>query len=550
MTQVVERPTTVDSESSSPPPHPHFTLSSVAIIGLALALLAAAIAVGALFVTASRDSVDDAIVAEKVDEFLAEAATSGTATPADPSDPLAGVGVQALPANVIPDFVPKAELAPTPASEINVSYAPAVPPASGRTTQAIVEVHFEVVEGINAITPDGVEYETWGYRLSGDDAVTMGTPGPMIRARVGDVLRFTVTNPAGNQHPHNVDFHAVTGQGGGAADTVVAPGETKTIEARMLYPGIFMYHCAFGDVPAHISHGMIGGILVDPVQPLPAADNELYVVQSEYYTTSTDPGLVETDRTALTDENPTFVVFNGAVGALTGDNAPTMQVGERTRIYFVNGGLNLTSSFHAIGSHWDAVYPEGALLNPPLRGSQTTLVATGSGVVVDLIGQVPQTVLLVDHSLSRTFDKGALGQIVIEGPENPEIFEAIGLAEAGGEADDGAEAAPGDADTTIAMVAGSWQSQPMDALDEFAEVEDPTDYSVNVLVIKQHTTVTWVNEDPEMIHTVTDVDGTFDSGFMATGDTWSYQFDEVGEFEYFCTPHPWMRAKVIVEPAA
>ncbi len=547
MTQRAGR-SSATQESPIPLPHPHWALGGVAIIALVTALLAGAIATGSLFVTAGRDSVDDAIVSEKVDELLAEVGTTDTVSSGG-AQAVPTTGNVALPADVIPVFTPKADLAPAPASEINVSYAPAVPPASGRTGQAIVEVHFEVVEGVNAITPDGVEYETWGYRVSGDDSVTMGTPGPMIRARVGDVLRFTVTNPTGNQHPHNVDFHAVTGQGGGAADTVVAPGETKTIEARLLYPGIFIYHCAFGDVPAHISHGMVGGILVDPAQPLPAADNELYVVQSEYYTTSTDPGLVDTDRAALTDENPSFVVFNGAVGALTGDNAPIMQVGEKTRIYFVNGGLNLTSSFHAIGSHWDAVYPEGALLNAPLRGSQTTLVPTGSGVVVDLIGQVPQTVLLVDHSLSRTFDKGALGQIVIEGPENPEIFEAIGLAEVGSDTQDGGEAAPGEPGTTISMVPGSWQAQPMDAPDEFAEVEDPTDYSVNVLVIKQHTTVTWVNEDPEMIHTVTEVDGAFDSGFMQTGDTWSYHFDEVGEFEYFCTPHPWMRAKVIVEPA-
>ena len=86
-----------------------------------------------------------------------------------------------------------------------------------------------------------------------------------------------------------------------------------------------------------------------------------------------------------------------------------MQVGERARIYFVNAGLNLISSFHPIGSHWDVVYQEAALLNEPLRGSQTTLVPAGGGTVVELIGQVPSTIILVDHALARTFDKGALG---------------------------------------------------------------------------------------------------------------------------------------------
>jgi nitrite reductase (NO-forming) len=141
--------------------------------------------------------------------------------------------------SVIPDLVPKAELAPAPDSEVNVSLAPDVPPASGRTEQAIVEVHFEVVENITTIDPaTGVEYETWGYRIAGDDRLVSGTPGPMIRARVGDVLRFTITNPEGNAMPHNVDFHAVTGQGGGAANTTVPPGSSAIIEARLLYPGM------------------------------------------------------------------------------------------------------------------------------------------------------------------------------------------------------------------------------------------------------------------------------------------------------------------------
>jgi nitrite reductase (NO-forming) len=99
------------------------------------------------------------------------------------------------------------------------------------------------------------------------------------------------------------------------------------------------------------------------------------------------------------------------------------------RIYFVNAGLNVDSNFHPIGSHWDAVYPEAALLNPPIRGSQTTLVPAGGGTVVELVGRVPSTILLVDHALNRTFDKGALGQIVVEGDPNPEIFTAIGSQE-------------------------------------------------------------------------------------------------------------------------
>jgi nitrite reductase (NO-forming) len=534
MTQTKQREESTSSRSRHVPSHPHYTLGTLVALGIAGTVAAVVLGVSALLVTASRNSVDDAIVSERVDSYLTTVDVGGAS---------------ALPEDVLPTLVPKEQLTPVPADEVNVAVAPAMPPAAGRTAPAIVDVHFEVVEGVSMINPTtGVETETWGYKLvDGPDGVVVGTPGPVIRARVGDVLRFTITNPSTSHNPHNVDFHAVTGQGGGAEATTVAPGETKTIEARLLYPGFFMYHCAYGDIPAHISHGMFGGILVDPEMPLPEVDHEWYMVQSEYYTGSTAAGLVEFDRAAVTREEPSFVVFNGAVGALTGDNALEMAVGERARIYFVNAGLNLDSNFHPIGSHWDKVYQEAALLNQPLRGSQTTLVPAGGGTVVELIGQVPSTIVLVDHALSRAVDKGAIGQIVVTGDPNLEIFEDV--TGGGGGAEDGHDIG-GDgqaASEEISIVDGAWTTQDMDAADEFEDGEDPADYSINVLTVAVGTTVTWTNNDPGQMHTVTDVNGAFDSGFLETGQTWSYTFTEAGEFEYYCLPHPWMRAMVIVE---
>ena len=459
--------------------------------------------------------------------------------------------------SVLPELIGKDQLQPVADDEVNVAVAPDVPAPAERSDPAIVDVAFEVVENVSAIDPaSGTRHETWGYRLlDGPDGLVVGTPGPVIRARVGDVLRFTITNPKSNHNPHNVDFHAVTGQGGGAEATTVAPGETRAIEARLLYPGFFLYHCAYGDVPAHISHGMFGGILVDPETPLPAVEHEWYVVQSEYYLADDGAELADLDRAALRDEVPTHVVFNGAVGALTDDNALQMRVGERSRIYFVNAGLNLISSFHPIGSHWDAVYPEAALLNAPLLGSQTTLVPAGGGTVVELVGQVPQTVVLVDHALSRAFDKGAIGHIVISGDDNAEIFEEVAAAPAAGRSEesaaDASEEAQPDATAevaaaeTVSIEPGSSTFHDDGAADEFAGSEEPADYSANVIEVKVGDTVTWTNDDTT-VHTVTAVDGSFDSGLMNPDGSWSHTFTEAGEFEYFCTPHPWMRARVIV----
>jgi nitrite reductase (NO-forming) len=351
-----------------------------------------------------------------------------------------------------------------------------------------------------------------------------------------------------------VDFHAVTGQGGGAEATTVLPGETRTIEARLLYPGFFMYHCAYGDVPEHISHGMFGGILVDPAEPLPDVDHEWYMVQSEYYAPGEGAGVRELDRIAVSEERPSHVVFNGAVGALVDDNALRMEVGDRARIYFVNAGLNLISSFHPIGSHWDAVYPEGALLGEPIRGSQTTLIPAGGATVVELIGIVPQTVVLVDHALARAFDKGAIGHIVISGDEDPEIFRkgeppsgagSSAGSGSGGQPQGGETQAPVEPDHTVSILRGSGVFQNADAPDEFAQSENPGDYSANVLEVKVGDTVTWTNDDT-MAHTVASADTKFDSGFLNSGQTWTHTFTEPGEFNYACTPHPWMQARVIV----
>ncbi len=162
---------------------------------------------------------------------------------------------------------------------------------------------------------------------------------------------------------------------------------------------------------------------------------------------------------------------------------------------------------------------------------------------MELVGQVPSTLILVDHALVRTFDKGAVGQIVVEGEPNPEIFEAV--EEGGAEDPAGAPSASGEA-VDVEIVAGSGEMQPMGAADEFAETEAPADFSANVLTVPVGTTVRWTNADSTM-HTVTAVDGSFDSGYFGEDGSWSHTFDTPGEYEYFCIPHPWMRAKVIVE---
>jgi hypothetical protein len=117
---------------------------------------------------------------------------------------------------------------------------------SGPITQ---EVHFHLSEVTAEVVP-GATMDYWTF--------DGGEPGPMVRARVGDTIDFFLHNPKESAFPHNVDFHAITGPGGGAARLGTAPGDVSEFKGKLLNPGIFIYHCAFPDIPMHISHGMYG----------------------------------------------------------------------------------------------------------------------------------------------------------------------------------------------------------------------------------------------------------------------------------------------------
>ncbi|MDI6624393.1 MAG: copper-containing nitrite reductase [Brevundimonas sp.] len=275
-------------------------------------------------------------------------------------------------------------------------------------------VGLETTEVIGQLE-DGTSYTYWTYNNK--------VPGPFVRVRVGDTVEVNMTNAADSVMMHNVDFHAVTGPGGGAAATNANPGETKSFTFKALQPGLYVYHCATPMVAQHISNGMYGLILVEPEGGLPEVDHEFYVMQGEIYTEEEQgtPGLLTESVEKLLNEQPTYYVMNGAFKALTGDNALKAEVGDTARIYFGVGGPNKISSFHVIGEIFDTVYRDASLTSPPITDVQTVLVPPGGATVVDLKFEVPGSYIMVDHALSRV-DRGAAGIIEVTGPQNPEIF--------------------------------------------------------------------------------------------------------------------------------
>ncbi|CAF4616521.1 unnamed protein product [Rotaria sp. Silwood1] len=207
-----------------------------------------------------------------------------------------------------------------------------------------------------------------------------GSPGPIIRIRLGDVLEVHFTNNDQSGMQQNIDFHAVEGPGGGSSLLTVNQGQEKIAIFKPLRAGLFLYHCAMAPAPVHLAQGIKG---------------------AEGY-----------NFPEHTDES---------IGLLA-DNL-LAEPGDNIRIFFVNAGPNLVSSFHLIGGCWDRVWREADLISAPAQAIQTTLVPAGGCVVVDFQPHVPGTYTMVDHSLFR-IEKGAVKFIHVKGDplSRPDLY--------------------------------------------------------------------------------------------------------------------------------
>lgn len=290
---------------------------------------------------------------------------------------------------------------------------PNVPPPTHRTQPARVIVELEVREVEKEIS-EGVRYTFWTFG---------GTvPGSFIRVRQGDTVEFHLKNHPDNKMPHNIDLHGVIGPGGGAASSFTAPGHESQFTFKALNQGIYVYHCATSPVGMHVGNGMYGLMLVEPPEGLTPVDHEYYVMQGDFYTVGKyrEKGLQTFDMQKAIDERPTYVVFNGGEGSLVGDNALTAKVGEKIRLFIGNGGPNLVSSFHVIGEIFDRVRFEGGRSSQ--EDVQTTLIPSGGAAIAEFHTVVPGSYVMVDHSIFRAFNKGALAILKVSGPENKLVY--------------------------------------------------------------------------------------------------------------------------------
>jgi nitrite reductase (NO-forming) len=280
----------------------------------------------------------------------------------------------------------------------------------------VKEVRLDTTHKIIEIAP-GVNFSAWTF---GDQV-----PGPTVRARVGDRIKFSMTNRSDEPVPgvqliaapmmHSMDFHAAMVSPQDKYRSI-APGQTIEFEFTLNYPGIFMYHCGTPMILEHIASGMYGAVVVEPRGGYPTkVDREYVVVQSEFYA-KLDPSkrriggapLYVLDAERLRAAQPTHTVFNGVHNGLV-KKPLAAKPGERVRLHVLNVGPSKTSSFHVVGTIFDRVWFEG---NPDnqFRGMQTVLLGSSNSAIVEFLIPEDGSYIMVDHHFANA-SQGAIGLI-------------------------------------------------------------------------------------------------------------------------------------------
>jgi nitrite reductase (NO-forming) len=298
----------------------------------------------------------------------------------------------------------------------------------------IVEVTMIIEEKKMVIDSEGTE--VWALTFNGS------VPGPMIVVHEGDYVELTLKNLATNLMEHNIDFHASTGGLGGGALTKVLPGEQVVLRWKAVKQGVFVYHCAPGDImiPYHVLHGMNGAVMVLPRDGLNDGkgnplkyDLAYYIGEQDYYIPRDEQGAFKKYETAGEDLSesldvmktltPTHVVFNGAAGALTGDAALKAKVGET--VLFIHAQSNRDSRPHLIGGHGDYVWETGSFADVPATGLETWFIRGGSAGAMMYKFRQPGVYAYLNHNLIEAVMLGATAHVVVEGEWDDDLMTQV-----------------------------------------------------------------------------------------------------------------------------
>jgi nitrite reductase (NO-forming) len=295
---------------------------------------------------------------------------------------------------------PATDVQPDPEAPPYVPYDASAPGLLEGTTHDIDLVIQEKQMTVASGTDGGFVQAVWTFG---------GTvPGPVIRVKVGDTIRVHLVNPPESQLAHSIDFHA-SQVAWNDEMTSINPGEEKVYEWRADYAGVWMYHCGTSPALHHIANGMYGMVIVEPREGLPPVDAEFAIVQSEWYLGPQGQPVSLTKASAAAPA-PDFVVFNGVASQYV-DHPLEVGTGDRVRVFVLNAGPSVDSSFHVVGTIFSSVTKEGVHLvpgNDGSWGSQAMDLSPAQGGIVEF--EMPEDGLypMVTHAFNFV-GRGALG---------------------------------------------------------------------------------------------------------------------------------------------
>ena len=283
---------------------------------------------------------------------------------------------------------------------------------------------------------DDTGAEVWAMTYNGS------VPGPLVVCHQDDYVELTLKNPSTNTMEHNIDFHASTGALGGGALTHVAPGQETVLRFRATKAGVYIYHCAPGGpmIPYHVVHGMNGAIMVLPRDGLNDGkgnplryDRAYYIGEQDFYVPKDENGDWKTYGgpahnfadvfPVMRSLTPTHIVFNGKVGALTGDAAMKAKVGES--VLFIHSQANRDSRPHLIGGHGDYVWETGSFTDVPETGLETWFIRGGSAGAALYTFHQPGVYVYLNHNLIEAVELGAASHVVVEGEWNDDLMKQV-----------------------------------------------------------------------------------------------------------------------------
>lgn len=393
---------------------------------------------------------------------------------------------------------------------------------------------------------NGVIYQ--GFTIDGK------IPGPTIIVDEGDIVEFVIVNQG--DVPHGASIHAVNSQTSKYLGKV-EPNDSASVVFKANMPGVYMYHCAPGGhaIPMHIIFGQYGMMVVRPKKKYELErllgkepDIEVFLLQHEYYASGKD---------AVDGQGrPMYTAFNGKLFRYV-EEPIVGRPGDYVRINFLNVGPNLLSTFHIVGVVWDFAYWQGHPDNKFIGGQTITAGPSDSWVVEFRIPPDEGSYLMLSHAVGST-DRGAIGLLICDrdAPPNKTIL-ADGIAYTQEQMEEYRQKALrtitpfgiGSSDVDVPVVFGPETPEVIVRI-------IGNSYYPKVIKVAPGTRIRWINEDVftymegefSGIHNVLVRTGPerFASPMLAHAESFAHVMKEAGEYVYFCTPHPYMRGKIIV----